>query len=176
MERGWLRETNHACGKLRLISYWNCSCHGDGKRHRDRLILPSLVSSRIYVVDTGTNARAPSLHKVKLHWRHVSFINNYVGSPQVVESEEVKSKSKLSTPHTSHCLADGNIMISAMGDTEGNAKGRFKCHLYQYDATCTCTPTAHAITYTRTPTVRTPKAKEEVCGSKVIALPVSEQG
>jgi hypothetical protein len=27
--------------------------------------LPSLVSSRVYIVDTGTNARAPSLHKVR---------------------------------------------------------------------------------------------------------------
>ena len=31
-----------------------------------------------------------------------------------------------SSPHTSHCLADGDIMISTMGDgPEGNAKGDF---------------------------------------------------
>ncbi len=29
-------------------------------------------------------------------------------------------------PHTSHCLADGNIMISTIGDgPEGNARGNF---------------------------------------------------
>lgn len=28
-------------------------------------------------------------------------------------------------PHTAHCLADGNIMISTMGDANGNAAGDF---------------------------------------------------
>jgi selenium-binding protein 1 len=33
---------------------------------------------------------------------------------------------KVSQPHTTHCLADGNIMISTMGDgPEGNGKGDF---------------------------------------------------
>lgn len=27
--------------------------------------------------------------------------------------------------HTSHCLADGNIMISTLGDNDGNARGNF---------------------------------------------------
>ena len=40
-----------------------------------------------------------------------------------MDPEELKSKTGLSTPHTSHCLADGNIMVSAMGDPEGNGKG-----------------------------------------------------
>ena len=36
----------------------------------------------------------------------------------------------VSTPHTAHCLADGNVMISTMGDrpvgkAKGNAKGDF---------------------------------------------------
>lgn len=30
----------------------------------------------------------------------------------------------LSAPHTTHCLADGNIMISTFGDGQGNARGR----------------------------------------------------
>ena len=30
-----------------------------------------------------------------------------------------------SAPHTTHCLADGDIMISTMGDNNGNAKGDF---------------------------------------------------
>lgn len=30
-----------------------------------------------------------------------------------------------STPHTSHCLPTGEIMISIMGDVNGNAKGDF---------------------------------------------------
>lgn len=31
----------------------------------------------------------------------------------------------VSAPHTAHCLANGNIMISTMGDAEGNAVGDF---------------------------------------------------
>lgn len=30
-----------------------------------------------------------------------------------------------STPHTTHCLPTGDMMISTMGDKEGNAKGDF---------------------------------------------------
>ena len=44
--------------------------------------------------------------------------------PQVVEPDEVKQKAGLTAPHTSHCLANGQVMISAMGDTEGKAKGQ----------------------------------------------------
>ena len=42
---------------------------------------------------------------------------------QVVESEEIAKKAGLSAPHTSHCLGNGQIMISAMGDPDGKAKG-----------------------------------------------------
>ena len=31
----------------------------------------------------------------------------------------------VSAPHTTHCLADGDIMISTMGDNSGNGKGDF---------------------------------------------------
>ncbi|XP_028759743.1 selenium-binding protein 2, partial [Neltuma alba] len=85
---------------------WNAcsSCHGDPSADRRYLILPSLISGRIYVVDTKANPKAPSLHKV-------------------VEPEEIIRKTGLAYPHTSHCLASGDIMISCLGDKEGNAKG-----------------------------------------------------
>uniref|UniRef100_A0A8C1JLI5 Methanethiol oxidase n=1 Tax=Cyprinus carpio TaxID=7962 RepID=A0A8C1JLI5_CYPCA len=49
-------------------SGWNAcsSCYDDPSKRRNRLILPSLISSRIYVVDVGTDPRAPRLHKVHL--------------------------------------------------------------------------------------------------------------
>lgn len=49
-------------------SGWNAcsSCYDDPSKRRNRLILPSLMSSRIYVVDVGTDPRAPRLHKVHL--------------------------------------------------------------------------------------------------------------
>ncbi|KAK6024621.1 selenium binding protein [Ostertagia ostertagi] len=43
---------------------------------------------------------------------------------QTIEPEEVR-KHGVSFPHTAHCLADGNIMISTLGDEHGNNKGNF---------------------------------------------------
>ena len=41
----------------------------------------------------------------------------------MIEPEEMKNQTGLAYPHTSHCLGSGQIMISAMGDPEGNGKG-----------------------------------------------------
>jgi len=86
---------------------WNAcsSCHGDESKSRRFSVIPGQRSSRIYIVDTA-DVRAPKLHKV-------------------IEPEEVKEKTNLTAPHTVHCLADGNIMISMLGDREGNAPGGF---------------------------------------------------
>jgi len=84
---------------------WNAcaSCHGE--RARRFLIIPGLVSGRIHVIDTQT-PNQPTLHKV-------------------IEPEEVVRKTKLTAPHTVHCLADGRIMISMLGDDKLNAPGGF---------------------------------------------------
>uniref|UniRef100_A0A8C4Q0N9 Methanethiol oxidase n=2 Tax=Eptatretus burgeri TaxID=7764 RepID=A0A8C4Q0N9_EPTBU len=89
-------------------SGWNAcsSCYGDHSKRRDKLILPSLISSRIYIVDTGKNPRSPSLHKI-------------------VEPTEVYWCTGLANPHTSHCLASGEVMLSSIGDPSGNGKGGF---------------------------------------------------
>uniref|UniRef100_A0AAY5KFD7 Methanethiol oxidase n=1 Tax=Esox lucius TaxID=8010 RepID=A0AAY5KFD7_ESOLU len=89
-------------------SGWNAcsSCFGDSSKKRNRLILPSLISSRIYVVDTGTDPHAPRIHKI-------------------VEPTDVFWKTGLANPHTTHCLGSGQIMISSMGDPSGNGKGGF---------------------------------------------------
>ena len=81
-----------------------CSCFGDASKKRNKLILPSMVSSRVYVIDTGTDPRAPTIARV-------------------IEPNEMKERTGLATPHTTHCLGSGDIMISAMGDPQGNAKG-----------------------------------------------------
>ncbi|KAL1059811.1 hypothetical protein V6Z11_1Z004900 [Gossypium hirsutum] len=85
---------------------WNAcsSCHGNPSSDRRFLILPSLLSGRIYVIDTQKNPKAPSLHKV-------------------VEPEHIIEKTGLAYPHTSHCLANGDIIISFLGDKDGNAQG-----------------------------------------------------
>jgi len=86
---------------------WNAcsSCHGDPTKSRRYIVLPGLHSSRIHIVDV-IDPRAPKLHKV-------------------IEGDEIKRKTQLSTPHTVHCLPDGRIMISMLGDAEGRAPGGF---------------------------------------------------
>ncbi|WP_376794490.1 selenium-binding family protein [Thermogemmatispora sp.] len=86
---------------------WNAcsSCHGDAHKSRRFLVIPGNRSSRIYIVDTE-DERAPRLHKV-------------------IEPEEIKAKTNLSAPHTVHCLPDGHVMISMLGDGEGNGPGGF---------------------------------------------------
>ncbi|XP_062961701.1 methanethiol oxidase isoform X3 [Cynocephalus volans] len=89
-------------------SGWNTcsSCFGDSTKSRTKLVLPGLMSSRIYVVDVGSDPRAPKLHKV-------------------IEPKDIHAKCNLSYLHTSHCLASGEVMISTMGDPKGNGKGGF---------------------------------------------------
>jgi selenium-binding protein 1 len=86
---------------------WNAcsSCHDDDSKARRFLIVPGFRSSRIHIIDTE-DERAPTLHKV-------------------ISPSEIKQRTNLSAPHTVHCLADGTVMISMLGDAEGNAPGGF---------------------------------------------------
>ncbi len=86
---------------------WNAcsSCHGDPTKSRRYLVLPGLQSGRIHIIDVAQPAR-PELHKV-------------------LEGREIAEKTNLSTPHTVHCLADGNIMLSMLGDAQGEGPGGF---------------------------------------------------
>lgn len=86
---------------------WNAcsSCHGEEHKERRFLVVPGQRSSRIHILDTS-DERAPKLHKV-------------------IEPEEIAEKTNLTAPHTVHCLADGHVMISMLGDAEGNAPGGF---------------------------------------------------
>src|SRR4051812_31526774 len=84
---------------------WNACAGCHGARARRHLVVPGLASSRIHVVDTD-NPREPRLHKV-------------------IEPDEVVRKTKLTAPHTVHCLADGRMMISMLGDEKLNGPGGF---------------------------------------------------
>jgi selenium-binding protein 1 len=86
---------------------WNAcsSCHGDEEKQRRYLVVPGFASSRIHILDVA-DPRSPKIHKV-------------------IEGKEIAQKTNLSAPHTVHCLADGNIMISMLGDATGNAPGGF---------------------------------------------------
>lgn len=86
-------------------SGWNIcsSCH-NSSRKRDTLVLPCLMSDRVYFVDTS-NERKPSIKKV-------------------LEPSEMH-KHGLATPHTSHCAPTGEIIISTMGKPDGEGQGDF---------------------------------------------------
>ncbi len=86
---------------------WNAcsSCHDNPDKHRRFLVVPGLKSSRIHVLDTQ-DMRAPTIHKI-------------------IEPEEIREKVNLTAPHTVHCLASGNVMISMLGDGDGNGPGGF---------------------------------------------------
>ncbi|XP_033132270.1 selenium-binding protein 1 isoform X3 [Brassica rapa] len=87
-------------------SGWNScsSCHGDASADRRYLVLPSFISGRIYAIDTKADPRAPSLYKY-------------------VDPKEIAEKTGLAFPHTTHCLASGEILVSCLGDKDGNAQG-----------------------------------------------------
>jgi len=88
-------------------SGWNAcsSCHSDTSKSRRFLVLPSVLSGSFFFVDTA-DERNPKLHKV-------------------VDGKEITEKTGLTFPHTSHCLASGELMASFMGDTNGGATGGF---------------------------------------------------
>lgn len=79
------------------------------KKHRCKeqvlmLCFLTFRSGRIYAIDTVKNPRAPTFHKA-------------------VEPEEILGKTGLAYPHTAHCLASGDIMVSCLGDKDGSAEG-----------------------------------------------------
>ncbi|KJH44898.1 selenium binding protein [Dictyocaulus viviparus] len=82
-------------------SGWNAcsSCHNNPSAKRTHIILPCLNSDRIYIVNVE------DVYNIFLE--------------KTVEREQL-SRYNVSTPHTTHCLADGNIMISTMGNNSGD--------------------------------------------------------
>jgi selenium-binding protein 1 len=86
---------------------WNVcsSCHGQPGKVRKYLVIPGLNSGNVHFVDVSTPSK-PRLHKV-------------------IEGKEIAQKTNLSALHTVHCGPDGRIIISALGDANGNAPGGF---------------------------------------------------
>jgi len=85
---------------------WNrcsSSCHGPDRSH---LIVPGFRSSRIHVVNVADDPRRPRIEKV-------------------IEREEIVRATGLTRPHTVHCMPGENIVISMLGDAEGNGAGGF---------------------------------------------------
>ena len=86
---------------------WNIcsSCHGEEPGERRYL-------------DRAGPAVEPHPHRRHADGRAAPKLH------KVIEPEEIVEKTNLSAPHTVHCLPDGQIMISMLGDAEGNGPGR----------------------------------------------------
>jgi selenium-binding protein 1 len=85
---------------------WNrCSsaCHGPDRSH---LIIPGFRSSRFHIVNVADDPRRPRIEKV-------------------IEPEEVVEKTGYTRPHTVHCMPGDNIVVSMLGDADGNGAGGF---------------------------------------------------
>ena len=85
---------------------WNrCSsaCHGPDRSH---LILPGFRSSRVHILNVADDPRTPKIEKV-------------------IEPEELIEATGYSRPHTTHCMPGDNVVISMLGDAEGNGAGGF---------------------------------------------------
>ncbi|NWW75555.1 SBP1 oxidase, partial [Climacteris rufus] len=84
---------------------WGSAC---GCPDRTKLILPGLISSRIYVVDVGSQCRAPRICKM-------------------IEPADVFWKCNKGYLAVPHALPNGDILIANTGDPAGNGKGEFSC-------------------------------------------------
>ncbi|KAI6220342.1 Selenium-binding protein 1 [Aphelenchoides fujianensis] len=87
-------------------SGWNAcaSCFGKTGVSRRFLICPTLVTSRVYIIDT--------LDPLNLKLHHT------------VHRKEIEPLDATFL-HTTHCLPTGEIMISSLGDNSGNNKGQY---------------------------------------------------
>ncbi|POI20670.1 hypothetical protein CIB84_015582, partial [Bambusicola thoracicus] len=81
-------------------------CFDNITTKKNKLILPGLISSRIYVVDVGTQCRAPTVCKM-------------------IEPVDVFWKCNKGHLSVVHSLPNGDILIANMGDAAGRGKGGF---------------------------------------------------
>jgi methanethiol oxidase len=82
--------------------------HGDHGEHgapleRRYLVVPCVRSSRVYILDTKPDPRAPQVVRA-------------------IEADELANKAGYSRPHTLHC-GPGGIFMSALGGADGDGPG-----------------------------------------------------
>ena len=85
---------------------WNrcaSACHGPDRSH---LIIPGFRSSRVYVVNVADDPLRPQVEKV-------------------IEPEEIGKATGYSRPHTTHCMPGDNVVLSMLGDADGEPAGGF---------------------------------------------------
>ncbi|MBI4640010.1 MAG: selenium-binding family protein [Candidatus Tectomicrobia bacterium] len=81
------------------------ACHTSSLERR-HLIVPGFRSSRIHIIDVGTDPKRPGIAKV-------------------IEPEEIKRKTGYSGPHTVHCMPGDIVVLSMLGNADGDLPGGF---------------------------------------------------
>src|SRR5207244_13347109 len=79
------------------------ACPGPDRSH---LVVPGFRSSRIHLLNVADDPRRPRVEKV-------------------IEPEELIRATGYTRPHTVHCMPGGVVVISMLGDAEGNTPGGF---------------------------------------------------
>ena len=80
------------------------ACHTN--LERKHMVVPGFRSSRLHIIDVGSDPRQPAIVKV-------------------IDGEEVKRKTGLSAPHTVHCMPGEVVVVSMLGNANGDAPGGF---------------------------------------------------
>lgn len=80
------------------------ACHTNLRR--EHLVVPGLRSSNVHIVNVGADPRRPEIVKV-------------------IPGDEIKRKTGLSAPHTVHCMPGEIVVMSMLGDANGDAPGGF---------------------------------------------------
>jgi methanethiol oxidase len=95
----------HVGDELHHFGWNRCSsaCHGPDRSH---LVVPGFRSSRIYFVNVADDPRKPRIEKV-------------------IEPEELVAKTGYTRPHTVHCMPGENVLVSMLGDRNGDGGGGF---------------------------------------------------
>ena len=93
-------EMPHVGDELHHYGWNRCSsaCHGPDRSH---LIVPGFGSSRIHIVNVADDPRRPTIDKV-------------------IEPEQIVRETGLTRPHTVHCMPGDNVVVSMLGDADGN--------------------------------------------------------
>ncbi len=92
--------------ELHHFGWQVCSsaCHTD--LNRQFLVVPGFRSTNVHIVDVLSDPRRPEISKV-------------------ISGDEIKEKTGLSAPHTVHCMPGDIVVMSMLGDADGNAPGGF---------------------------------------------------
>jgi len=92
--------------ELHHFGWQVCSsaCHTNLKRQN--LLVPGVNTTNVYVIDVASDPRRPEIVKV-------------------IDGEQVKKKTGLSAPHTVHCMPGEIVVMSMLGNANGDAPGGF---------------------------------------------------